>query len=147
MFHKRSSGKLIRGRAIANLDRALRELIYIFFFFFKQMRPTTHPPTHPPTRFSFTPVQKSIILIQLIPTNTKLSLGIKMQATLAEGECSHHCAIPAPQLLICFNSTFSRTIIFYLINCKRQELKLPMKLLKMMMIIMTIMKKRLMLNV
>ena len=29
-FHKRSSGKLIRDRATANLDRALRELIYIY---------------------------------------------------------------------------------------------------------------------
>ena len=46
----RSSGKLIRERAIANLDRALRELIY-FFFIFKQTRPTTHhprPTTHDP---------------------------------------------------------------------------------------------------
>ena len=46
----RSSGKLIRERAIANLDRALRELIYLFFIF-KQTRPTTHDPrptTHDP---------------------------------------------------------------------------------------------------
>lgn len=31
-FYKRSSGKLIRERAIANLDWALRKIIYIFFF-------------------------------------------------------------------------------------------------------------------
>ena len=37
----RSSGKLIRERAIANLDRALRELIY--FFFYLQAN-TTHDP-------------------------------------------------------------------------------------------------------
>ena len=62
-FHKRSSGKLIRERATANLDRALRELIDIYLLFtFKPTRPTTHDPrptsynprptTHPPTRFS-----------------------------------------------------------------------------------------------
>ena len=56
-FHKRSSGKLIRERAIANLDRALRELIYIFFLSSNKHDPlpTTRPPTtHPPTRFSLT---------------------------------------------------------------------------------------------
>ena len=58
-FHKRSSGKLIRERATANLDRALRELNIYLLFIFKQTRPTTHHPipaharpTHPPTRFS-----------------------------------------------------------------------------------------------
>ena len=59
----RSSGKLIRERAIANLDRALRELIYFFLSSSKHdprptthdPRPTKHPPTtHPPTRFSLT---------------------------------------------------------------------------------------------
>ena len=44
-FHKRSSGKLIRERATANLDRALREQIHIYLFFiFKQTRPTTRDP-------------------------------------------------------------------------------------------------------
>ena len=41
-------------RPKTNLDRALRELIYIFFYL--QTNTTHHPPptTHPPTRFSLT---------------------------------------------------------------------------------------------
>ena len=35
-FHKRSSGKLIRERATANLDRALRELRYIYIYYMEE---------------------------------------------------------------------------------------------------------------
>ena len=75
-------------RPTTSLDRALRELIYILFFIFKQTGPTTHDPrltypqttTHPPTRFSLNhqnePLFSAKLKRGLSRFNTRLAMSV-----------------------------------------------------------------------